>query len=350
MSETATVAEAPAPAGDWADAILAEEGLTTPPDAPIPEAKLAPEPPKADPKPEAKAEAKQDAKVAGQLEKALDLTPAQALEAAKALRHRVKVDGQEFDVDYDELIRNYQIRKHSERATTEARQLAEKIRAVPDKARQDLVAALRDLGMDEGEIVEQMEKAIYQRIQQAQMTPEQREAAQAKEELARLKAEREAEAKAREQESASTETTRFVESTSGELLAEAKRYGLAGETARDVMQVAVAEMIAARRAGYDLPAAVAMREAKQKFDATISGSLRNLEPDALIERLGEEGVEKLRKALVARVQSKVPARVEPSTPEDAPSKPKAKPRTDREAREAWEKEVLAKMRAGMGSI
>jgi hypothetical protein len=77
----------------------------------------------------------------------------------KGTKHRVKVDGTEAEVEYDELVRDYQLRKVSDKRLKEAAELAKRVKAEFDQVesfRKDPWAALKQAGQDPYALAEQL--------------------------------------------------------------------------------------------------------------------------------------------------------------------------------------------------
>lgn len=78
-----------------------------------------------------------------------DKKPVQA--SYKGTKHRVKIDGEEMDVDYDDLVRDYQLRRVADKRLKEAAEFAKRAREEfeqVEKFRKDPWAALKEAGQD----------------------------------------------------------------------------------------------------------------------------------------------------------------------------------------------------------
>lgn len=107
-------------------------------------------------------------------------------------KHRVRVDGEEMEVDEDELRRGYQLSRASFKKMEEAAKERKQAEALRERLKADPWAAMKDLGLDPDDLAE---RRVWERIQASQMTPEQRKALEAEQRAKRaeeeLKAERE---------------------------------------------------------------------------------------------------------------------------------------------------------------
>lgn len=77
----------------------------------------------------------------------------------KGTKHRVKIDGTEAEVDYDELVRDYQLRKVSDKRLKETAELAKRVKAEFEQIeafRKDPWSALKSAGQDPYALAEQL--------------------------------------------------------------------------------------------------------------------------------------------------------------------------------------------------
>lgn len=96
-----------------------------------------------------------------------------------ARKYKVKIDGVDQEVDEDELIRGYQLRKVSDQRLQEGVKARKQAEAFLQMLKSDPRKVLSDprLGIDAKKIAEDI---IYEQLQQEMMTPEQRELAEYK--------------------------------------------------------------------------------------------------------------------------------------------------------------------------
>ena len=125
----------------------------------------------------------------------------------KGTKHKLKIDGKELELTYEDLLARAQKAEASGKKFEEAaalRKEAEKVRqeamavaGILDKMRQGDLSYLRTIVPPEA-LYRFSEDQLLELVQRESMTEEQREAWDAKQELAAIKAEREKEAKSRE--------------------------------------------------------------------------------------------------------------------------------------------------------
>ena len=93
-----------------------------------------------------------------------------------AKKYKVKLEGEEIEVDEDELIRNYQLRKVSDKRLQEGVMARKQAEAFLHMLKTDPQRVLSDprIGLDVKKFAEDI---IYKQLQEEMMTPEQRELA-----------------------------------------------------------------------------------------------------------------------------------------------------------------------------
>lgn len=330
MESTAT-ATAEAPAGDWADAVLAQDDASFAQSA---EAAKAPEP----------TVAKVAEQVAEKTEARADLTPEQILEAARKIKHKIKFNGVEEELDYDDLIRRSQVEKLSREKIAEAQNIAKRTVAFQEKVKAgDLKGAFNELGISAEQGRELLERTLYKELQQDALTPEQKEAAALKARIEAMEAEKAEREKSEAQKKAEAEATQWREKISGELIEAAKENGYDPARNNEIMQIAVAEMIDAQRAGYDLPVKDAMKAATARFESSVKSAIGKLDGDALLRFLGDDILDKAQKAKLAKLNRPAAAPVIAKPKESAkPEAPKYQsPREKRDAERAERERIMA---------
>lgn len=101
-------------------------------------------------------------------------SPTEQMVEKMSRKFKVKLDGQEHDVDEDELIRGYQLRKVSDQRLQEGVKARKQSEALLEILRTDPKRVLSDprIGVD---IKKFAEDIIYQSLQEEMLSPEQRE-------------------------------------------------------------------------------------------------------------------------------------------------------------------------------
>lgn len=243
---------------------------------------------------------------------------------------RLKVDGQDLDVDEAELTRGYQRAAAANRRFEEAvkaRQEAEQIRSGIAK---DWRAALKAAGIDPREAAKQEILAAIQeeqrQAQEAQLPQEVRaqlERARAVErELAEIKAKQEAATK----EQLSAEAKQYVERFNVEIPKAMEAAGLPKtvEAARLVM----AKAHVMTKAGMPLDFGAAAQAAREELEGRNFAVLRALSPAALVKALGKDAIDGILRYSIEQAKGAPPP---PKAPAAAPKKPERPWMTEREA-------------------
>jgi hypothetical protein len=104
------------------------------------------------------------------------------VEPWRAAKHKVKVDGQEMEVDYDTLLKDYQTSKAAQQRFNEAAQTRKQAEEILQLFKQDPRKALThpSIGVDLNSFAQQI---LAEQIEEAMLSPEQREARDMKKKL-----------------------------------------------------------------------------------------------------------------------------------------------------------------------
>jgi hypothetical protein len=225
--------------------------------------------------------------------------PAEQQEPWKTAKHKVKFGGQEREVSYDELIRDYQNGKESTRRYQEAARLASEAQNVNQALEKGDVKFLVDkLGpqkarqMFENYLIEQME---YDEL------PQER-----KELLSERKRREELERKMGEIEERETRTRQeqLADQAVAELDAEiSDALKEAGRKANPRLALRIIEQIEAnlKAKGQRIPAKEALKHATKSVTEDIGAYLSDLSPEEAMAILPKSLVDSLMKAKVNRV-------------------------------------------------
>lgn len=221
---------------------------------------------------------------------------------AEIRRYKVKIDGQESEVDEQELIRGYQIRKAADKKFAEA--------AMTRKQAEDFIAklktpaqlknALEDLGYDPRQLAEAY---LGDQLNYELMTKEQKEAYHAKIELQRYK-EQEAQRKLEEEEK---ETGSITERTAMELqssiidILDSEKLPKKPSTVWRIARQMLINLdqgidVSPRDVVYDVA-----REIKQEHQDLYG----DLDGEQLLQLLGEDVAKKIRSHDLSRVTNNI---------------------------------------------
>jgi hypothetical protein len=251
---------------------------------------------------------------------------------------KVKVDGQEREVDEAELLRGYThgaAANEKMKAANEQRQMAEEVLRI---FKTDPKLAFSKLGVDAKAFAEQV---LQDHIEELNLTPEQKELRdlrkwQAEQNEAKQKAE-EAQKLAAEEAYRNEVSTQLQESIINSL-----NSGGLPKNEYTVGRMAY-YMDAAVRAGFNLPVPELMThilpQVKAEYDRDLKALLSSTPEDRLLDFLGEDITKKTVKAHLAKTGAKKKSTAPLVKPEDQPVQPKkAEPKSPRDFfKRSWQK-------------
>lgn len=220
-------------------------------------------------------------------------------------KFKVPVDGQEIEVDLDELKRGY---SHS-RAAAKRMQEAAEIRKREENRRRAAAEGkldwLTDYGLDEDKLLSYAEKKLLSKIEFESLPEHEkklRQTQQEKEELERKLSElsdrQRAELEAKTLEAATREIddeiSQVVKSFQGK------------PTPRLIRRIAEAMYSSLERGEAPLPAAKALEKAKKSLSEDVTEYLNVQSPDELIKSLSKSQLQALRNHFVNEAKSQAP--------------------------------------------
>jgi hypothetical protein len=223
-------------------------------------------------------------------------------EAAKeAMRkHKLKVDGQEIEVDEEELKRGYGLQKVStkrmQEATATKKQAEEFISMMKDKGK--VFEVLQKLGHDPRKLTEEF---LAEKIKYEMMDPKDRDLLEAQRERDALLEEKKSAQAAKDKEATDKLTKHYVEKYNKEII-EALSDTPIPQNKESVSRMA--EYIS-KYAKVKIP--ITAKEAailvQQDIEAAQTRIYQGATPEQLLKLLGEEGVQKLRAYDVSKLKS-----------------------------------------------
>lgn len=233
-------------------------------------------------------------------------------------KHKVKLDSEEREVDYDELVRGYQLeqvsRARMEKAAGVLKALEtgkghEILSRLKPEVKQATIRALLDGDDDVANAVEQY---IVEQLRFEKMTPEQQEAYLNKQKVQQYERERQERIQSEKQAREQAEQQRYLEYYNTEMPKALQAVGIPlspqsqARMARYVMHY--------RSQGQDLPLAKAAEYVAKEYEAEDKARFGGMTGEQLYKALGEETVKKLREYDIKRVS---PGRAAPQPPRDA---------------------------------
>lgn len=234
--------------------------------------------------------------------------------------YKVKVDGQELEVSETDLLKDYQLKQASNKRMQEASQLKKEYNEIMGLFEKNPKEALKKIEKSKNpKLREAVEDYLLEYIKMEQMDPRERALM---EKDAKLR-EYEEKERAREEEQRQAEQARLDSETeqrmSNEVVAALEKSNLPA-TAFTVQKVAF-KMLAALENDMDMTVDEAVQSVEEDELGGYKSALSKLEGERLLQILGDEVAEKIRKADLGRLKS-TPTSAKQKTAQSA-SKPQA---------------------------
>lgn len=224
-----------------------------------------------------------------------------------APRHKLKVDGREEEVDEPELIRRAQRVSAADRRLEEIAKKQENIGKFLQTVKGDPIAALLDpaLGLTKQEIQKAVE-TWYKRevIDPEMLTPEQRRIRELETEKQGWTREQEAKKQAQLAEQTEVQKKHWIGEYETQITKGLESSSLPKNTS--TVRAMASYMEQANRAGIDVPIETIANLVKQDKLADTHYVLSSMEGEQLIKYVGEEIINKIRKADLARMRGGAP--------------------------------------------
>lgn len=218
---------------------------------------------------------------------------------AEARKFRVKVDGQEMEVDEGELVSNYQLRKASDKKLNEAAQMRKQAEEFISLLRSDPIKVLNHpgLGVNFRELAENF---LIEQLQEEMMDPRDKELKAYKKRVEEIEA-REREEKQRiEAEQMRAVREKYQEDYSRQITEALAQSGLP-KTQETVKRIAHYLHLGLTK-GVDLQVSDVIPYVKQDYIKAQRELFGAADEDMLLQLLGEDVAAKLRKADVKRLK------------------------------------------------
>lgn len=223
--------------------------------------------------------------------------PGETRAETQARLYKVMVDGQEMEVDEDELKRGYAHNKAAAKRMEEAAMTRKEAEAVLRLFHDDPKMAFKMLGKDARQFAEQL---INEELQEALLSPQERELREYKKQLSQYQ---QAEKQAREQyerEQQEAEMARYTEQIQNEIVQTLESSGLP-KTERTIGRIAY-YMQAALHAGYkDVRPSDVIEYVKKDYQADLKSLLGGLSEEQIEMFLEADVVRKIAKSTVKKV-------------------------------------------------
>ncbi len=253
----------------------------------------------------------------------------------KGVKHRIKVDGQEQEIDHDELLRDYQTKAASQKRFQEASQ--------KEKQAQQILSALEsgDVKFIESKIGKARAKELFENyliedLEYQQLSPAEKRALELENENKTLKQKQEEEKKAQEEKEYQSTLERAHRDLDNEVHQALQSLGKK-PTPRMAMRV-VDEMLIRQK--QKISAKDASEFALKGIHADITEYLPGLSVEELRQVLPQEVIDRLREDEVAKVTGQLSQRR--VKPQEQKTRTAEKPKT----LDSWYENKLKKLNKG----
>lgn len=249
-------------------------------------------------------------------------------------KYKVKIDGEELEVDEAELLAGYQTRKAADKKFQEA--------AITRKQAEEFISLLKTdpvkvlshpgLGVDFRQLAEQY---LVQQLEEEMLDPRDRELKKYKAMVEEQETLKKQELERQQAEQAEQLRQRYTEDYTNQIVTALQTSGLP-KTERTVKAMAQYMHLGLQH-GVDLKAAEVVELVKQDYINAQKELFAALDGDTLLSILGEDVANKIRKSDVKRLKSPEKVLQRPTTQPPATHSPKTKGITKDEWRERLER-------------
>jgi len=244
-------------------------------------------------------------------------------------KHKVKVDGEEIEVDEDEVLKNYQLKKASDKRFQEGMQARKQAEEFIRLLKTDPLKVLShpSIGVD---VKKWAEDFLVKEMQKEMMTPEQKQMEEYKSKLAKYQ-ELEEEAK-RKSEDEKKEAVRneLREGYHKQIIGALETSGLP-KTEYTVGRM-IHYMAKGLQGRYELDASDVVDLVRRDYINDTKALYSNLDADALVQLLGDDVAKKIRKYDLNKVKN--PLANKGAVPSNSGIST-AKPKDNKMSREDW---------------
>jgi len=251
--------------------------------------------------------------------------PQSPVQDYKSTKHKVKIDGSEQDVDYEELLAGYQTRASSSKKFEEANRLQKQLQEFVASAKQDPRRFFEAIGMDPLEWAKQQ---TIERLKYESLSDEERERLELKQEKERLQKELETERKTKTERERQALEEQAESEIASDIQGALQKAGVK-PTARAIARMAEVMMRHLDKDTGDLKvkASDALKRFKSEISDDVTDYLSNLEGESLLKALPESVLKKINQALLSKNQTPLQQRtMQAATGKQQPSQSKGSPK------------------------
>lgn len=231
--------------------------------------------------------------------------------------YKVKVNGQDMEIDEQELLTGYQTRKASDEKFREAAMSKKQAEEFINLLRTNPLKVLTNpaLSIDMRKVAEDY---LIQQMEEESMTPEQKELKEARSKLQSIEDEKKEQERVRNEQAAQELKQRYTESYTKDITSALESSGLP-RTEHTVKKMAY-YMHQALQRGYDLSASDVAELVRQDYINEQKSLFGSLDGEMLIKLLGDDVANKIRKHDVSKIKNVEKQVVRPQTQSQSSSK------------------------------
>lgn len=255
--------------------------------------------------------------------------------------YKVKIDGNEVDVDEDELLKGYQSTKSAQQRFNEAAMMRKQAEEFIKLAKADPKKLLThpDIGLD----LQAFANAILQeQLEEQLLSPEEKELRDTKRKLAEFEAAQRQAEEARQQEELDKYTQMYEQQYTEKIIGALETSGLP-KTEYTVKKIAEKMLIAAEH-GFDVEPADVIEFVKNDYMNDIKALFGSANEDILLSMLGDDVAKKVVRGHLKKVQPKVKQPTKMTQP-TKPALPGQPTNTRTKTREEWLKEIAERAKS-----
>lgn len=219
-------------------------------------------------------------------------------ELARQVKHKVKVDGKEQEVDYDELVKRYEHVQAANKRMEKASQYEKLFRQM----QQDPWSVLEQLGMDPDQVAEER---LKKKIAREMMSEEERRLHDAEERLKQIEKERD-EYKNRYSEYERRQAREVVRARIDTEITEAIEQSGIKPTPRLIAKVAELMLAKGQSSGQRVSASDVLKLANEHLTNDAKQYVTSLEPEDLMKLLPKKTLDAIRQNQVRQVVENSP--------------------------------------------
>ncbi len=223
--------------------------------------------------------------------------------AAEIKKFKVKIDGQESEVDEAELVSGYQTRKASDKAFREGQAAKKQAEQFASLLKSDFLKVLEspELGLSEDQIIDQLEQYMYKKYKFRDLPEDQQRLLKDSEELQRIRDEQNESKKRQDEEKAQALQAHYADQYSKQFVSALETSGLP-KTERTIRSM-VRHMTNALQNGIDVTPQEVVHLVREDYDSDYKSLYQSADPQTLIKLLGEDVVRKLVEANTSNLRS-----------------------------------------------